>query len=83
MRARREKFAMIILACCVLHNILLKKNPRYVAESSSDSEETNNSAFYRNTWHEMAQSNSRDRYEDGKHVRQTFNNYFCNEESVP
>lgn len=85
-----EKVDIIILACCVLHNFLLKKNTRYVAESSFDREDTDSCALHPGEWREMtpmvsiSQSNSRDRYEEGKEeVRQIFTNYFSNEGSVP
>lgn len=83
-----EKVDIIILACCVLHNFLIKKNTRYVTESSFDEEDTENCAFHPGEWRDMAplvslsQSNSRERYEEGKEVRETFTGYFNNEGSV-
>lgn len=84
-----EKVDMVMLACCVLHNFLIQKNSSYVCESTFDGEDIENCAFRPGEWREMvplaslAQSNTRERYEEGKHVRRIFTQYFSNEGSVP
>ncbi|KAJ8890462.1 hypothetical protein PR048_009971 [Dryococelus australis] len=45
-----EKFYVIILACCVLHNFMLKKNTHYIADLSFDREDTDNCAFHPSKW---------------------------------
>ncbi|KAJ8884593.1 hypothetical protein PR048_016450 [Dryococelus australis] len=83
-----EKDVIIILACCVLHTFLLKKNTLYVANSSFGQEETESCAFHPGEWWNtpplvsLSQWNIRKRYDDGKEVRQIFTDYFSNEGSV-
>lgn len=83
-----KKVDIIILACCVLHNFLLKKNNQYVSKSSFDREDTENCAFHPGKWRDttpmvpLCQSNAKERYGEGNKIRQIFTNYFNNEGSV-
>lgn len=83
-----EKVDMIVLSCCVLHNFLMKRNRRYINESSFDREDISNIAFEPGEWRQVpplvpiCQSTTRERYEEGNIVRQIFTNYFNNAGSV-
>lgn len=80
-----ENVDIIVLACCVLHNYLSKKNAVYVTDTSVDNEDVTNLVFRPGEWREthslvpLCQTNVRQRNEAGNEVRNTFTTYFNNE----
>lgn len=78
----------IVLACCVLHNYMIKKSPGYISEGFVDNEDTENFTFRQGEWRQNGDTASPEEIslgqqnEEGNDVRNAFTIFFSGEGAV-